>query len=83
MEPDQYEEDLQDLLDDISLPNQSMSMSNLSHISQSPFRPGGSTTPTKVPKLDLNLPLHKLTQAQPTDGSSLLVQYIKEQENKT
>lgn len=49
----QYAEDVHDLLDDISQPNQSMSMSNLSHISQSPFR-GGNTTPGRnVPPLDI------------------------------
>ena len=32
------------MLDDISMPNQSMTMSNLSHMSTSPFR-GGGTTP--------------------------------------
>lgn len=51
----QYAEDVHDLLDDISQPNQSMSMSNLSHISQSPFR-GGNTTPSRnVPPLDIAL----------------------------
>lgn len=38
----QYQADINDMLDDISMPNQSMSMSNLSQISQSPFR-GGNT----------------------------------------
>ena len=39
----QYQEDVHDMLDDISMPNQSMTMSNLSQISQSPFRGGGAT----------------------------------------
>lgn len=33
-----YQEDMHGLIDDISMPNQSMTMSNLSAISQSPFR---------------------------------------------
>ena len=36
----QYQEDMHGLIDDISMPNQSMTMSNLSAISQSPFRGG-------------------------------------------
>jgi hypothetical protein len=42
----QYQEEMHDLLDDISMPNQSMTISNFSQISQSPFR--GSTTPTRA-----------------------------------
>ena len=36
---------MHDMLDDISMPNQSMTISNLSQISQSPFR--GGLTPTR------------------------------------
>ena len=51
----QYAEDVHDLLDDISQPNQSMSMSNLSQISASPYR-GGNATPTRnVPPIDIAL----------------------------
>ena len=41
----QYQDDMHEMLDDISMPNQSMTISNLSMISQSPFR--GGLTPTR------------------------------------
>jgi len=54
----QYQDDVHDMLDGISMPNQSMTMSNLSQISQSPFRAGG-TTPSRgggfnIPSLSTN-----------------------------
>lgn len=41
----QYNEEVHDMLDDLSMPNQSMTISNLSCISASPFR--GGATPTR------------------------------------
>jgi len=42
------------MLDDISMPNQSMTMSNLSAISQSPFR--GGATPTRGAAFNFGAP---------------------------